>query len=136
MKILNPEVDDLDKNGTMCLYVKRYKQGEVSRYITDRKIGDELELRGPTIEYKFPYHPLKKIHQRPIFKDLASKVEPDNLIESIKRDLNLPDVDNLDFYAAGTGIAPILQVLFSKNPYMGYVNIHYSAQNQVKSVFC
>ncbi|CCG24121.1 Cyc2 protein [Candida orthopsilosis Co 90-125] len=128
LKILNPEVDDLDKNGTMCLYVKRYKQGEVSRYITDREIGDELELRGPTIEYKFPYHPLKKIHQRPIFKDLASKVEPDNLIESIKRDSNLPDVDNLNFYAAGTGIAPILQVLFSKNPYMGYVNIHYSAQ--------
>ncbi|KAG5418555.1 CYC2 [Candida metapsilosis] len=128
LKILNPEVDDLDKNGTMCLYVKRYKQGEVSRYITDRKIGDELELRGPSIEYKFPYHPLNKIHQRPIFKDLPSKVEPDNLIESIKRDSKLPDVDNLDFYAAGTGIAPILQVLFSKNPYLGHVNIHYSAQ--------
>ncbi|KAI5967926.1 CYC2 [Candida margitis] len=128
LKILNPEVDDLDKNGTMCLYVKRYKQGEVSRYITDRKIGDELELRGPTIEYKFPYHPLKKIHERPIFKDLPSKVEPDNMVESIKRDRKLPDVDNLDFYAAGTGIAPILQVLFSRNPYLGYVNIHYSAQ--------
>lgn len=128
LKILNPEVDDLDKNGTTCLYVKRYKQGEVSRYITDREIGDELELRGPTIEYKFPYHPLKKIHQRPIFKDLPSKVEPDNMIESIKRDLKLPDVDNMDFYAAGTGIAPILQVLFSKNPYLGYVNLHYSAR--------
>ncbi|KAI5957759.1 CYC2 [Candida theae] len=128
LRILNPEADDLDKNGTMCLYVKRYKQGEVSRYITDREIGDELELRGPTIEYKFPYHPLKKIHQRPIFKDLPSKVEPDNLIESIKRDSDLPAVDNLDFFAAGTGIAPILQVLFSKNPYLGHVTIHYSAQ--------
>ncbi|KAI3403267.2 CYC2 [Candida oxycetoniae] len=128
LKVLDPSVDELDRCGTMCFYVKRYKQGEVSRYITDLDVGDEMEIRGPQVEYKFPYHPLKKLHQRPIFKDLASKVEPDNLIEATKKDHNIPDVDNLNFYAAGTGIAPILQVLFSKNPYMGYVNLHYSAQ--------
>ncbi|EMG47996.1 CYC2 Cytochrome c mitochondrial import factor CYC2 [Candida maltosa Xu316] len=130
LKVINPEIDVYDKNGRMCLYVKRYKDGEVSRYITDRKVGDELELRGPKIEYKFPYHPLKKLHQRPIFKDLPSKIEPDNTIESIKKENNLPDVDNIVFYAAGTGIAPILQLLLSNKPYMGHVDIHYSARSE------
>ncbi|KAI5956493.1 CYC2 [Candida jiufengensis] len=128
LKVLNPEVDDVKEKGTMCIYVKRYPQGEVSRYITSREVGQELELRGPQIEYKFPYHPLNKLHQRPIFKDLPSKVEPDNFIESIKKYNKVPDVDNLNFYAAGTGLAPILQVLFSENPYLGFVNIHYSAR--------
>ncbi|KAI5964111.1 CYC2 [Candida pseudojiufengensis] len=128
LKVLNPETDGIKEKGTMCFYVKRYPHGEVSRYITSREVGQELELRGPQIEYKFPYHPLNKLHQRPIFKDLPSKVEPDNSIESIKKFNRLPDVDNLNFFAAGTGIAPILQVLFSENPYMGFVNIHYSAQ--------
>ena len=114
LKVINPEIDEYDKHGTMCLYIKRYNDGEVSRYITDRNIGDELELRGPNIEFKFPYHPLHKLHKRPIFKDLPSKVEADNMIETVKRVNNLPDVDNIVFYAAGTGIAPILQVLFSK----------------------
>ena len=97
----------------MCLYIKRYNDGEVSD-ISLIVIGDELELRGPNIEFKFPYHPLHKLHKRPIFKDLPSKVEADNMIETVKRVNNLPDVDNIVFYAAGTGIAPILQVLFSK----------------------
>lgn len=128
LKIFNPATDDLSRNGTMCFYIKRYPQGEVSRYITSKEIGDELELRGPNIEYRFPYHPLKTVHERPIFKDLPSKVEPDNLIDSLLRDRKFPPMDNLTFYAAGTGIAPILQVLFSENPYLGHVNLHYFAQ--------
>ena len=129
LKVINPEIDEYDRHGTMCLYVKRYNDGEVSKYITDRNVGEELELRGPNIEYKFPYHPLHKLHKRPIFKDLPSKVEADNMIETVKRVNNLPDVDNIVFYAAGTGIAPILQVLFSKKPYLGHVDIHYSARH-------
>ncbi|CAK9441681.1 uncharacterized protein LODBEIA_P55490 [Lodderomyces beijingensis] len=130
LKVFNPETDDIAKNGTMCFYIKRYANGEVSRYITDKSVGDELELRGPEIEYKFPYHPLNKVHQRPIFKDLPSKVSPDNGIDSLIHDQGYPKLDNIDFYAAGTGIVPILQVLFSKNPYLGHVNIHYFAQKQ------
>ena len=52
------------------------------------------------------------------------------MIETIKRINNLPDVDNLVFYAAGTGIAPILQLLLSRNPYLGHVDIHYSARSK------
>lgn len=128
LKVVNNDANDYDKQGTMCLYVKKYNDGEVSRYITNKNIGDELELRGPNIEYKFPYHPLKQFHQRPIFRDLPSKVEAEPLVEKIKTVNKIPDFDNLTFYAAGTGIAPILQVLLSRNPYRGYVDLHYSAQ--------
>lgn len=128
MKVVNNDADDYDKQGVMCLYIKKYDDGEVSRYIASRKIGDTIELRGPKIEYTFPYHPLKALHERPIFRDLPSKIEPEHLLENIQKTNKIPDFDNLNFYAAGTGIAPILQVLLSRNPYRGYVNIHYSAQ--------
>lgn len=128
LKVINNENNDYDKNGTMCIYVKRYKDGEVSKYITSKEVGDELEIRGPQIEYKFPYHPLNKFYSRPIFKDLPSKMDPLPNIDKIKRDNNLPDHDNMVFYAAGTGISPILQVLFSRNPFRGFVEVHYSAK--------
>lgn len=128
LKVVNNDTNDYDKGGAMCLYVKRYGDGEVSRYITNKKVGDELELRGPNIEYKFPYHPIKQLHERPIFRDLPSKVESEMGVDKIYQKNNLPAYDNVNFYAAGTGIAPILQVLLSKNPYRGFVNLHYSAQ--------
>lgn len=128
LKVINNDANDYDKGGVMSLYIKRYGDAEVSRYITNKEVGDELELRGPNIEYKFPYHPIKKFHERPIFKDLPSKVESEMGVDKIYQRNNLPAYDNLNFYSAGTGIAPILQVLFSKNPYRGFVNLHYSAQ--------
>ncbi|KAK6465587.1 hypothetical protein DFJ63DRAFT_25232 [Scheffersomyces coipomensis] len=128
LKVVENDSGDYDRNGVMCLYVKRYNDGEVSKYITNKEVGEELELRGPRIEYKFPYHPLKKFHTRPMFRDLPSKIESENLLDHIKTINDLPDFDNINFFAAGTGIAPILQVLLSRNPYRGFVNIHYSAQ--------
>ena len=128
LKVINNDGEDYDKGGVMCLYVKKYNDGEISRYITSRNIGEEIELRGPNVEYRFPYHPLKNYHTRPIFRDLPSKIEPEHLLQKTIKANDLPAFDNLNFFAAGTGIAPILQVLLSRNPYRGFVNIHYSAQ--------
>lgn len=128
LKVIDNGEETADHNGVMLFYIKRYENGEVSRYILDRNIGDEIELRGPHIDYTFPFHPLKPLHTRPTFCDLPSKLEPETLLSGIKRQHNLPEYDTLDFYGAGTGIAPILQVLFSQNPYRGYVNVHYSAK--------
>ncbi|KAK6457037.1 uncharacterized protein RJT20DRAFT_127169 [Scheffersomyces xylosifermentans] len=128
LKVINNDAEDYDKQGVMCLYIKKYNDGEVSRYVTNKAIGDEIELRGPNIEYKFPYHPLKQFHQRPIMRDIPSKIEPEHLLEKTLKINGLPPFDNLNFFAAGTGIAPILQVLLSRNPYRGFVDIHYSAQ--------
>lgn len=123
LKVINPELDELDRGGTMCFYVKRYRDGEVSRYICNKAVGDEIELRGPRVEYQFPYHPLKPLVQRPVFKDLPSKVEPE-----AQAPQDLPEFGNLVFFAAGTGIAPALQVLLSRNPYRGFTTVHYLAQ--------
>lgn len=128
LKVINPDNNDYDRGGVMTLYIKRYNDGEVSKFIIDKSIGDEIELRGPHVEYKFPYHPLSKIHERPVFRDLPSKVEPETFVNKLKTVNKLPDYDNLTFYAAGTGIAPVLQVLMSKNPYRGFITVHYSAR--------
>lgn len=130
LKVVNNDEEDCDKHGTMVLYVKRYGDGEVSKYITDKEVGDEIEIRGPHIEFKMPYHPIrdsKSHYERPIFRDLPSTVEMDKQQDRLS-DAKLPPVDNLTFYAAGTGIAPALQILMSRKPYEGFVNVHYSAQ--------
>lgn len=130
LRVIENDCEDYDKGGVMTFYIKRYDNGEVSRYITSKNVGDELELRGPHVEYKFPYHPLNALHERPIFRDLPSKVEAETLLESVKKENGVPDYDNLNFYGAGTGIAPILQVLFSRNPYRGFINVHYLAKSE------
>lgn len=128
LKVITPDAGSYDHGGVMTLYIKRYDDGEVSRYIVDRKIGEEIELRGPHTEYKFPFHPLQKLHERPTFMDIPSRVPPELYLEKIKLANKLPDYDNLTFYGGGTGIAPILQVLMSRNPYRGFVTVHYSAR--------
>lgn len=132
LRVIDNDAEDYDKGGVMTLYIKKYDDGEVARYIVNKKIGDEIDVRGPHVEYKFPFHPLNQLHTRPIFRDLPSKIEAESLLETIKKDNGVPDVDNMTFYAAGTGIAPILQVLFSKNPYRGFTTIHYSAKTQTE----
>lgn len=130
LKVVNNDAEDYDKLGVMSFYIKKYDDGEVSKYIVNKKVGDEIEMRGPYTDYKFPYHPLKQFHERPIFRDLPSTIEPEHLIEKVKKVNKLPDFDNVNFYGAGTGIAPILQVLLSRNPYRGFVNVHYSAKKE------
>lgn len=128
LKVIDNGEKNMDHGGVMLFYIKKYDDGEVSRYILNKKVGEELELRGPHVNYNFPFHPLKQYHRRPTFYDLPSKIEAENLLDWIKKDHNLPEFDTIDFYGAGTGIAPILQVLFSRNPYRGFVNVHYSAK--------
>lgn len=130
LRVIENDTNDFDKGGVMTFYIKRYGDGEVSRYIVDKSVGDEIDIRGPHVEYTFPHHPLKQLHERPFFRDLPTKVEAESLVSTIKKDNGIPDFDNMDFYAAGTGIAPALQVLFSRNPYRGFTRLHYSAQTE------
>lgn len=132
LRVIENDMNDYDKNGVMTFYIKKYGDGEVSRFICDKNVGEELELRGPHVEYRFPYHPLKDVYERPRFRDLPSRVEPEPSLDNIKKTNKIPDCDNLVFFAAGTGIAPILQTLFSRNPYRGFVDIHYSARKELE----
>lgn len=132
LRVVENDKGDYDKFGVMCLYIKRYNDGEVSRFITNKNVGDEIEMRGPFTDYRFPFHPLNPLYERPIFRDLPSKVEPENLRESIVRDNALPAYDNVNFFAAGTGIASALQPLLSRNPYRGFMTIYYSAKSDLE----
>ncbi|KAG6378501.1 hypothetical protein JVT61DRAFT_12762 [Boletus reticuloceps] len=40
-------LEGIDENGHMKLWVKKYKHGEVSRWLHSRQVGDSIEIRGP-----------------------------------------------------------------------------------------
>lgn len=44
-------VPNSDKDARFCLLVKKYNDGDMTRYICSRNIGDTLELRGPSNDY-------------------------------------------------------------------------------------
>ncbi|KEP53465.1 FAD-binding domain oxidoreductase [Rhizoctonia solani 123E] len=43
----------IDDNGNMDFWIKRYADGEVSRWLHSKKEGDELEVRGPVRTFDF-----------------------------------------------------------------------------------
>lgn len=119
--LINIQTDQISDLGKLVFYIKKYDQGEVARWIYKKPLGSELELRGPFIDYEFKTTPNSNF-ERPQMANLPS---------SVKIDDNYPvKPDNLAFFAAGTGIAPILQVLLSKNPYKGFIDIYYSRKKE------
>ncbi|CCH43810.1 putative nitrate reductase [NADH] [Wickerhamomyces ciferrii] len=124
--VINIQNNDINspEYGKLVFYIKKYDQGEVARWISRKSIGSELELRGPFIEFEFPSSP-NDVSERPKMENLPSKVnnDPEYKIKP----------DNLAFFGAGTGIAPILQVLLSENPYKGFVNVFYSRRTEAET---
>jgi ferredoxin-NADP reductase len=126
LRLLGGKEED---EGRMVLLVKKYNDGEVSRWLHRMPVGSIVELRGPFVGHRFPYSPIDKAApMRQTMEDLPSRmsVEPEGLPEA----LNVPEPENIVFFAGGTGIAPILQSLFSKNPPRGHVDVHYSVANR------
>ncbi|KAF5103300.1 hypothetical protein D0Z03_000236 [Geotrichum reessii] len=126
LRLLGGKEED---EGRMVLLVKKYTDGEVSRWLHRMPVGSTVELRGPFVGYRFPYSPIDKTApMRETMEDLPSRmsVEPEGFAQA----LNVPEPENIVFFAAGTGIAPILQSLFSKNPPRGHVDVHYSLSSR------
>lgn len=117
--------NDVQDAGKMCLYIKKYEQGEVARWISKKPVGSTLELRGPYTEYEFEPQEIDKHseYERPKMNNIPSKVSADPYLELPS---SIPNPNNLVFFGAGTGIAPVLQLLLSENPYKGYVFVNYS----------
>jgi NAD(P)H-flavin reductase len=113
--------DENSSEGKLVLYIKKYSQGEVARWIDRKPIGSELELRGPYEEFKFPITKNNNV-KRPQVKNVPSETPPDPQW-SIKP-------HNMAFFAGGTGIAPVLQLLLTQNPYRGFINVYYSHKTQ------
>jgi len=40
-------LEGIDEEGRMQFWVKRYQGGEVGRWLHERKVGEEIEIRGP-----------------------------------------------------------------------------------------
>jgi NAD(P)H-flavin reductase len=119
LRMIGEDVDE----GRMVLIVKRYDDGEVSRYLHKLPVGSDVEIRGPYQEYRFPYSPVDEEPARGPMLDLPSRMPPEDDYPE-----RVPKPDNIAFFAGGTGIAPILQSLLSKNPPRGKVDVYYSVR--------
>lgn len=127
LRLLGGQEED---EGRMVLLVKKYNDGEVSRWLHRMPVGSTVELRGPFVGHRFPYSPIDKAagSMRETMEDLPSRmsVEP----EGLAQELGVPEPENIAFFAGGTGIAPILQSLFSKNPPRGHVDVYLSVKDR------
>ncbi|CAN6658064.1 cytochrome c mitochondrial import factor Cyc2p [Trichomonascus vanleenenianus] len=121
---------DSEDEGRMVLFIKKYNDGEVSRYLHKLPIGSDVELRGPFTGYKFPYAPVDMTTPRDAMDDLPSRMLPE-----YPHPGNIPLPDNIAFFGAGTGIAPILQSLMSRNPPRGRVDVYYSVRSREEIPF-
>lgn len=65
-----------EDEGRFSLLVKRYQDGEVSRYLCGLDLGSEVNVRGPFVGYKFPYAPIDATEPRDPMEDLPSRILP------------------------------------------------------------
>ncbi|KAK9454746.1 hypothetical protein V1511DRAFT_500870 [Dipodascopsis uninucleata] len=126
----------------IVLLVRRYNDGEVSRWLYNRSVGSRIQLRGPFIECSLP----KEVQPRSLtdfkrrYREHKSEDTPPLRVPMIDRPSRLrpdfrPYAKDMVFYAGGTGIASALQVLLSKNPIPGKMILHYSVRDRNDIVF-
>ncbi|ANB12821.1 Cyc2p [Sugiyamaella lignohabitans] len=114
-----------DDEGRFVMLVKKYSDGEVSRYLHKLPLGSDVEIRGPHIGYKFPYSPIDATEPRNPMLDLPSRMAPE-----YDHPEGVPLPENVAFFAGGTGISAILQSLFSVNPPRGFTTVYYSVRSR------
>lgn len=118
-------VSKAEQEGKFIFIVKRYPDGEFSKWFTGLNLLDEVDIRGPIEEYRFSPHPLDRYPSRPQLSNTIEKTEPDPIYPE-----HLPKAENFVYYGAGTGILPLLQVLYSPNPPKGFVQAYISLHKQ------
>ncbi|PRT55215.1 Cytochrome c mitochondrial import factor CYC2 [Wickerhamiella sorbophila] len=120
LRILGSAPDE----GRLVLVVKKYDDGEMSRYLHSLPVGSEVELRGPYVEHKFPYTHADMSPVREPMLDLPTRMKAEKPIDPAA----IPD--NIAFFTAGTGIAPALQTLLSRNPPKGFTHVYHSVRSR------
>lgn len=118
-------VKELAEEGKFILIVKRYEEGEFSRWLCGRNLLEEVRVRGPIVEYKMPFHPLDRYDERPQMSNTLSSIKPDPIWPE-----DVPKPENYVFYGAGTGILPLFQLIYSPNPPRGFIDVWYSLKNE------
>lgn len=112
--------------GRMTLLVKRYEDGEMSRYLHSLPVGSDIEVRGPFVDCKFPYTKADSQSLRQPMLDVPSRMPPEKELDPESGIIKAP---NLAFFTAGTGITTAFQLLLSPhNPPRGFVDVYHSAR--------
>ncbi|KAK9324911.1 hypothetical protein V1517DRAFT_316057 [Lipomyces orientalis] len=129
--------DNESDEAKLVLLVRKYDDGEVSRWLYSRPVGSRIQLRGPHMEAELPtsVHPRSITNLKRRYKEHKAEDTPrlrrpmlDNP-SKMSPELH-PDARDILFFAGGTGIAPALQLLLSKNPIPGKIILHYSVQDK------
>lgn len=113
--------DDDHKDGTLALYIKKYRNGEVARWIDRLKMNQVLELRGPYVEYEFPSGNDEIERSRDF---LWSNSTPQTQQETFKY-----QPFDISFFTAGTGIVTPLQITLTQSPFTGKVKLFHACKN-------
>ncbi|KAF0275249.1 hypothetical protein FOG50_03977 [Hanseniaspora uvarum] len=114
-------LEDGDDSGKMMFYIKKYDNGEVARWISKLPIGDEIEIRGPYIDYQFPESPEDEIC-------LDRKFLNDENASSTFSSLKYKPFD-VNFFTGGTGIVTPLQLMLTEDPFKGKIQIIHGCKN-------
>lgn len=117
-----------EDEGRMCLLVKQYETGEMSRYIHSLPVGSDIEIRGPFIEHKFPYEPADSQKMRQPMLDIPTRMKPEPELDPFS---DIKRSSNIAMFTAGTGISTALQLLLSPhNPPRGIVHVFNSVRDR------
>ncbi|KAK9483223.1 hypothetical protein V1527DRAFT_473896 [Lipomyces starkeyi] len=126
----------------LVLLVRKYGDGEVSRWLYSRPVGYRIQLRGPhtQVELSTSVQPRSITNLKRRYKEHKAEDAPlmrrpmlDNP-SKMPPELH-PDARDIVFFAGGTGIAPALQLLLSKNPIPGKMILHYSVRDRKDIAF-
>lgn len=115
--------DGENANGALTFYIKKYKQGEVARWINSLPIGYVLELRGPYIEYEIPEIPGEVKRDRSFLWD--------DELEAASQKFQYQPIDLL-FLSGGTGIVPLLQMTLTESPFRGKIAAFHSCKSKTE----
>ncbi|KAK9356394.1 hypothetical protein V1523DRAFT_401742 [Lipomyces doorenjongii] len=132
------EVDE----AKLVLLVRKYGDGEVSRWLYSRPVGSRIQLRGPhkQVELSTSVQPRSITNLKRRYKEHKAEDTPlmrrPMLDNPSKMPPELrPEARDIVFFAGGTGIAPALQLLLSKNPIPGKMILHYSVRDRKDIAF-
>lgn len=112
--------------GRMSLLIKRYEDGEMSRYLHSLPVGSDIDVRGPFVDCKFPYTQADSQPLRQPMLDVPSRMSPEKELDPNSGIIKAP---NFAMFTAGTGITTAFQLLLSPhNPPRGFVDVYHSAR--------
>ncbi|SCV06141.1 LANO_0H23002g1_1 [Lachancea nothofagi CBS 11611] len=103
------------ESGKLLFYLKKYRYGEVARWLSELPEGHIVEVRGPFVDFELP--PFEEKRDRSFLWDDNAKLQSEQFLQQPY---------DIAAFTAGTGIAPIMQLLLKENPFPGRILMFHS----------